>query len=108
MLADKLRAATAGKKEQFIAVAHLDSPYITAYPWSSSGFGTKFSNPSTLPTGTGYDVAFSPFGDAVAVGQSNAPSIAAYPWSSSGFGTKFANPGTLPAGSGLGVAFTEI
>ncbi len=59
MLADKLRAATAAKKkQQFIAVAHSYSPYITAYPWSSSGFGTKFTNPGTLPTGNGRGVAF--------------------------------------------------
>ena len=41
-----------------IAVAHGTSPYITAYPWSSSGFGTKYSDPSTLPTGIGFSVAF--------------------------------------------------
>lgn len=29
------------------------------YPWSS-GFGAKYSNPGTLPTDTGYEVAFSP------------------------------------------------
>jgi hypothetical protein len=40
-----------------LAVAHLNSPYITAYPWSG-GFGTKYSDPSTLPTGDGDSVAF--------------------------------------------------
>jgi hypothetical protein len=35
-----------------IAVAHFTSPYISVYPWSS-GFGTKYANPSTLPTGSG-------------------------------------------------------
>lgn len=34
-----------------IAVAHATSPYITAYPWSSSGFGAKYANLATLPTG---------------------------------------------------------
>ena len=58
MLADKLRAATAAKKQQFIAVADEGGSRITAYPWSSSGFGTKFANPSTLPTGNGTGVAF--------------------------------------------------
>jgi hypothetical protein len=51
MLAQKLIGATAtaaaAPKQQFIAVAHSGTPYITAYPWSSSsGFGTKFANPS--------------------------------------------------------------
>lgn len=42
-----------------VAVAHTGSPYITVYRWSdATGFGTKFSNPVTLPTGTGRSVAF--------------------------------------------------
>jgi hypothetical protein len=41
-----------------IAVAHFSSPFVTAYPWSTSGFGTKYSNPATLPTGITYSVAF--------------------------------------------------
>jgi hypothetical protein len=39
-------------------VAHATSPFVTAYPWSGSGFGTKFTNPATLPAGQGIDVAF--------------------------------------------------
>ena len=42
-----------------LAVGHYSSPYISVYPWSS-GFGTKYANPSTLPTGNGRGVAFSP------------------------------------------------
>jgi DNA-binding beta-propeller fold protein YncE len=42
-----------------IALTHATSPYISAYPWSS-GFGTKYANPATLPTNNGRDVAFSP------------------------------------------------
>ena len=42
-----------------IAVAHGTSPYISVYPWDS-GFGTKYTDPSTLPTGIGIGVAFSP------------------------------------------------
>jgi hypothetical protein len=30
---------------------------VSAYPWSS-GFGTKYANPSTLPTGAGYGIDF--------------------------------------------------
>ena len=41
-----------------IAVSHNLTPFISAYPWSGAGFGTKYTNPSTLPTGTGYGVAF--------------------------------------------------
>ena len=41
-----------------IAVAHATSPYISAYPWSGSGFGSKFSNPSVAPAVAGNGVAF--------------------------------------------------
>ena len=88
------------------AVAHYDSPYVTAYPWSSSGFGTKYANPTTLPPNTGWGVAFSPNGDALAVAHDDSPYITAYPWSSSGFGTKYTNPTTLPSDTGWGVAFS--
>ena len=44
-----------------IAVAHYTSPYISVYPFTSgTGFGTKYSDPATTPTGYGKGVAFSP------------------------------------------------
>jgi hypothetical protein len=91
-----------------IAVAHATTPFISAYPWSGSGFGTKFSNPATLPASTGNGVAFSSDGAAIAVAHDTTPFITAYPWSGSGFGTKYSNPATLPTGTGLGVAFNRI
>jgi hypothetical protein len=91
---------------QAIAVAHIGTPFVSAYPWSGSGFGTKRTNPDTLPTGNSNGVAFSPAGDAIAVAHATTPFVSAYPWSGSGFGTKFANPATLPTTTGNGVAFT--
>jgi hypothetical protein len=91
---------------QSIAVAHSVTPRVSAYPWSSSGFGTKFADPGTLPPDTGRGVAFSPSGDAIVVAVSGtSPFIAAYQWNAFGFGGRFANPGTLPASSSSGVAF---
>jgi hypothetical protein len=90
---------------QYIAVGSTNTPFVTAYPWSGSGFGTKFTNPATLPTGNCNTVAFSPSGNAIAVAHDISPFVTAYAWSGSGFGTKFANPATLPAGLGNGVAF---
>ena len=60
-----LQGAAGGGSEPYtgdIAVTHDDpSPYITAYPWTSgTGFGTKYSDPATLPAGDGIAVAFSP------------------------------------------------
>ena len=70
------------------------------------GFGVKYTNPATLPTGTGFGVAFSPAGDTIAVAHFISLFITAYPWSASGFGTKYTNPATLPTGDGVGVAFS--
>jgi len=92
-----------------IAVAHTTTPFISAYAWSSStGFGPKFADPSTLPTGTGNEVAFSPSGNAIAVAHATTPFVSAYPWSSTGFGTKYTNPATLPTGQGNDVAFSPV
>jgi hypothetical protein len=89
-------------------VAHGTTPFVSAYPWSVSGFGTKFADPTTLPAGAGRGVAFSPLSDAIAVSHSTTPFVTAYPWSTSGFGTKYTNPATLPTGQGYGVAFGAI
>ena len=90
-----------------LAIAHSSSPYVTAYSWSSAGFGTKFADPATEPEGTSGDsVAFSPAGTELAIGTDDPPYVTAYSWSSAGFGTKFADPATEPTGSGRGVAFS--
>ena len=62
---------------QYIAVAHNTTPFITAYPWSVSGFGTKFANPAVGLPDTGQGVAFSPTGNAIAVAHNTSPSISA-------------------------------
>ena len=92
-----------------IAVGHVGSPRISAYPWSGAGFGTKYANPATVPTGDGNGVAFSPAGDAIAVAHSSSPGVSAYPWNvSTGFGVKYANPAVLPVTGGNGVAFSPL
>jgi hypothetical protein len=89
-----------------MAVGAFGSPRIVVYPWSATGFGTKYSDPGTLPTGAGNGVSFTANGDAIAVAHTTTPFVTAYPWTSAGFGTKYTDPGTLPAGTGNGVAFT--
>jgi hypothetical protein len=49
-----------------MAVAHAVTPFVTIYSISGSTF-TKLTNPSTLPTGTGNGVSFSPDGAFMAV-----------------------------------------
>ena len=102
------QTGSAGQFQQDIAVAHVTSPFVTAYPWSGSSFGTKYTNPATLPgTSLGYAVAFATAGDAIAVTHDTSPYVSAYPWNTgSGFGTKYTNPVTLPTSTGKGVAFS--
>jgi hypothetical protein len=92
----------------YIAVAQGNSALISAYPWSSSsGFGTKFTSPTSAP---GADrstaVSFSPQGDAIALSFNASPTISAYQWSSSGFGTKFSDPTPAASVSDGGIAFS--
>jgi hypothetical protein len=92
-----------------IAVAHQGSPFVSAYPWNDgTGFGTKYSDPGTLPTGNAFGVDFAPSGAVIAVSHNNSPYVSAYPWNNStGFGTKYSDPGTVPASNAQGgVAFS--
>ena len=103
----KFTVAAAVETIRAIAVGHATTPYVSVYPWSS-GFGTKYANPATLPLGFGTapgGIKFSPSGADLAVPHQSSPFISVYPWSS-GFGTKYANPDTLPTGAGWGVAFS--
>ena len=103
---------------QFLAVGHQNSPFVTVYPWSSStGFGTKFINPSPLPNtspnSAARGVAFTPSGNALAVfgggelGKNVIPyGVSVYAWTVTGFGSKFADPPSRPNGPCLGGAFS--
>lgn len=84
------------KNDVHFVVTHFNSPYVTAYPFDN-GFGTKLSDPSTLPTGIGRCVAFSPDKKFIAIGHETSPYISVYHWSNDGFGSKVSNPGTLPS-----------
>jgi len=91
-----------------IAVAHGTTPFLSVYPWSSSGFGTQYVNPYTLPsTAAGYCAAFSPAGNALAYGyDTSIPYMDVYRWSASGFGAPYASPATSANGEVTGVAFS--
>ena len=90
----------------FVGLGSSATPYIAIYPFSTLGFGSKFSDPASLPPGACRSFRFNSTGKAVAVGHASSPYISAYPWSGSGFGTKYSNPATLPgAATGYGVSF---
>lgn len=70
---------------------------VSAYEWSNtSGFGTKFTNPSPVPTGTTYDngIGFNGAKNAIAFG-GDATNFPVMRWSNSGFGTMYANPSDM-------------
>ena len=98
--------ATPSNASRSLAVATDLTPFVTVYSWSSTGFGAKFADAATLPTGVGQGAAFSPNGTELAIAHNTSPFVSAYPWSSAGFGTKFTNPATLPVGNGNEVAFS--
>jgi Flp pilus assembly protein TadG len=90
-----------------LAVCSTNTPFIQAYPWSS-GFGTKYTAPATLPIGRAVSVAWSNPGTDIAIASTNAsPYVSAYPWSS-GFGTKYSDPASLPTTSGGSVVFAPV
>jgi hypothetical protein len=90
---------------EFIAGAFSTTPYYAAYPWSESGFGTRYTSVGTLPN-LGYAVAFSPTGTALAFAHPSGSYVTAYRWSASGFGALYSSPATSPTGNGNGIAFS--
>lgn len=78
--------------DDFIAVAHDNSPYVSIYAGNNYN---KQSNPATLPTGSAFSVAFSPADDFLAVGHQSSPYLTIYSRSGGTF-TKVADPASLP------------
>jgi hypothetical protein len=78
-----------------VAIGHTVSPYITTYPVTSGGFGTKYANPSSLPVGTTDSLKFASTGTLLGAGSATSPYITVWAWSS-GFGSKYSDPASLP------------
>lgn len=102
MLGKKLIQAAAGNVggggggggDHYVAFATNGSPYIHVYDFNSStGFGSKYSNPATLPGANGYSVSWKPDATALVYAAGNGE-YGGYLWSSSGFGTKKTNATT--------------
>ena len=86
-------------RNAFITGLNGGSTFLAAYKFNAStgGFGTKYSNPASLP-GSSTDISpvFNPSDSIVVAGSGVTPYVYAYPWSNTnGFGTKYANPSTL-------------
>lgn len=91
-----VRTVSTNLSKTNVAIGLAVTPWIGAYTYTGSGWGTRFANPATLPTGTARGVRWDGNSNVI-LGHFVAPFVTAYAWSS-GFGTKFANPSpSLPA-----------
>jgi hypothetical protein len=85
-------------------------PRTDAYAWSdSTGFGTKFADPTTAIDDRAQNLNFNSAGNVIAYARDGSPFYALYQWDdTTGFGTRFANPSTLPTTtSGTWVCFNS-
>lgn len=91
-----------------VGIAANGSPYQGVWPYSTSGFGTKYSNPATaLPTGAARGITWNSSSGSIVFGCAATPWVQGYAWSNStGFGSKYANPGTALTSNGNRVTFT--
>jgi hypothetical protein len=83
----------------FVA-AIAETPYLNGWAWNAPGFGSKYSNPSTLPPDGLNDARFSPDGTVVVTCGIGTPRINAWAWSS-GFGSKYSDPASDITGTGV-------
>lgn len=94
--------------QRIFAVANAITPYIFAYPWAGSEFGTRYANPAVLTASGGRACAFTPSGNAIVVGTSATAVtyLHAYAFTANnGFGTKYAGPGTNTASAVTSVKY---
>jgi hypothetical protein len=75
-------------------VGNNDGAYTSAYAFNTStGFGTKYSNPATIVIAEPEKCAFNPSGTAFGSARNSAMPILVYAWSNStGYGTKYTDP----------------
>ena len=73
---------------------------LQVYPWSN-GFGTKYTDLVSPPTGA-TRLRFNPATTVATMKGSTSPYFYAYAWSS-GFGSKFADPASLPTSANEGI-----
>jgi hypothetical protein len=93
-------------QENYFVATFNNSPWIGAWPFSGSGFGTRLSNPSTSLGEFGNGIHFNPAGDYVAVATVSSPRVHAYAFSA-GWGSKVSNPATIITSEASGIRFNN-
>lgn len=86
----------------YVFQAEEASPFLAAYGWTSSGFGSKFSDPTAATERSSCDPAVISDSSVVIVGQAATPYVKAYAFSASGWGSAFSEPTTKYSTAGVG------
>jgi len=63
---------------QYVTTGTNVAPLALTYPWSATGFGTKYSDPASAPAGTPTNARFYPGATAVAYSMGTSPYINLY------------------------------
>ena len=96
--------------DNVVIAADDANPGVAAYVWSNStGFGSKWSNPSTVLNGSnnGGDINIQNNTYIASTSGSTSPWVHAYPVSTTAWGSKYANPASTPTDNGNKARFTQ-
>jgi hypothetical protein len=88
----------------YVVVPGSSVPWVDAYGFSPSGWGTKLATPNSFSFTT-YSMQFNAAGNIIFSAGSSSPYIFAHAWSA-GWGSKYANPATLPSNFVDSLAFS--
>ena len=92
-----------------VGVGGGTSPYINVYAFSNTtGYGTRYSNPGTLPSTVVQMISFRTQATTALAGcwQTTSPYVRVWQWAS-GFSTAYAAPATLPTGTTNSIRFNS-
>ncbi len=82
-------------KSNALILGHYNSPFVSAYSFIKGELGSKYANPTVLPSGNSFGMCLNNSGNALVLGSTITPYISAYAWND-GFGTKYSDPSVLP------------
>jgi len=89
----------------YIFVCGNATPFLAAFPFTGTGFGSKVADPASLPSGTQFNLKLNPAGTYLAGCGAVSPYINVWAWTGTAWGTKSSNPGTLPTGATYALAW---
>jgi WD40 repeat protein len=91
---DRARSVKFNPTGTAVAVGSTGSPFVQVYAWDkTTGFGTKYSNPSGGPYAQVFGIAWHPSANSIFFAVDDYPYVGAWEWSNStGFGNKYTNP----------------